>query len=241
MRLSDRVAIVTGAGSGIGRELAITFAGEGAKVVVADINDAGGEETAAAIRSDGGEAIFVHTDVSLASDAENLIKQTIDKFGRIDILHNNAGIGQKPTPLENLDESSWDSMYAVNVKGIFLTAKYAIPPMKKAKKGVIINTGSMAGVSPKKDCCAYCSSKAAAINLTKALAVELAPYNIRVNCINPTRTATSLAREWTVPPDVLLGRIATPKDIAYAAVYLASDESAMLTGTAINVDGGEGI
>ena len=241
MRLPDKVAIITGAGSGIGRVSAVMFAKEGAKVVVADINDAGGEETVATINSGDGEAIFVHADVSIASDAENLVNTTKNKFGRIDILFNNAGIPQGPIPVENLDESLWERIYAVNVKGIFLTVKYAVPVMKEVQKGIIINTASMMGVSPKKDICAYASSKAAAIHLTKALALELAPYSIRVNCINPTRTATPFATSTTPGSFIPLGRIAIPEDVAYAAVYLASDESSMLTGTCINVSGGEGI
>jgi len=253
MRLANKVVIITGAGSGIGRASAILFAKEGAKVVVADINDAGGAETVAAIKSSGGEAIFVHTDVSIASETENLIKVTKDKFGKIDILFNNAGIPQRPTPIENFDESLWDRIYSVNVKGIFLTAKYTVPLMKEAGGGVIINIASISGIRPRKGSSAYSSSKAAAIHLTKALALELASESIRVNAINPVAVDTPMALQ-LIPEGVdvreakkalidtiPLRRMATPKDIACAALYLASDESAMLTGTCINVDGGRGI
>lgn len=253
MKLADKVVIITGAGSGIGRESAILFAKEGAKIAVADINNAGGEETVAAVRSSGGEAIFVHTDVTKASEAENLVKATVNKFGKIDILFNCAGIVHRLAPIESFDESWWDRVYAVNVKGVFLTAKYTVPMMKKAGGGVIINIASMAGIRPRKGQSAYASSKAAAIHLTKELALELASDKIRVNCICPaavdTPMKTQMMPEGADPEEfnkaiiatMPLGRLATAADVAYAALYLASDESAMLTGSCINVDGGRGI
>jgi 3-oxoacyl-[acyl-carrier protein] reductase len=253
IRLAHKIAVITGAGSGIGRASAILFAKEGAKVVVADINDHGGEETVAAITSSGGEAVFVHTDVSKASDAENLIRATQDKFGKIDILFNNAGTPQKNTPLENIDESLWEQIYAVNVKSVFLTMKYAIPTMKEAGSGVIINLASMGGVRPLKGTNCYASSKAAVIHLTKAVALELAPSNIRVNFINPAAVDTPMLPQFRpegmdlkefykgAEASMPLGRIATPEDVAYAALYLASDESSILTGVGINVNGGRGI
>ena len=247
MRLANKVAIITGAGSGIGRASAYLFAEEGSKLVVADINDAGGEETVATIKADGGEAIFVHTDVSIASEVEHLVKATKDRFGKIDILFNNAGILMRPTAVETIDESLWDHTYAVNVKSIFLGAKYVVPEMKKAGGGVIINTASISGVRPRTYISAYVSSKGAVIALTKALAVELASDNIRVNCINPVRTETPMTegtpeeRKKAIISTIPLGHSAKPEDIAYAALYLASDESSMLTGTSINVDGGRSI
>lgn len=253
MRLNEKVAIITGAASGIGRASAVMFAKEGAKVVVADINDVGGEETVKTIISDGGEAIFLHTDVSLADDAENLIKVSMEKFGQIDVLFNNAGIPHRPTPIEELDESLWDRVYAVNLKSIFLMAKYVFPVMKKAGKGVIINLASISGIRPREGSGAYSTSKAAAIHLTKELAMEVAKNNIRVNCINPVAVPTPMISglipegadeekaKKALIDTIPLGRLATPEDIAYAAVYLASDESSMITGTCINVDGGRGI
>lgn len=253
MRLADKVAIITGAGSGIGRASAILFAKEGAKVAVADINDAGGEATVATIKSNGGKAIFIHTDVSVASDAENLIKATKSEFGKIDVLFNNAGVPQRSMSIESLDESLWDRIYAVNVKGMFLTAKYAVPVMKGAGRGVIINLASSSGIRPRKGSTAYASSKAAAIHLTKTLALELAANNIRVNCINPVAVETPMLAKFgpegvgveeakkAVIETIPLGRLAVPDDVAYAALYLASDEAAMLTGTCINVDGGRGV
>lgn len=248
MRLTNKIAVITGAGSGIGRASAYLFAREGAKVVAADISDASGEETEATIKSSGGEAIFVHTDVAAASDVENLVKVTINTFRRIDILFNNAGIDQPLTKVEDIDESLWDKIYDVNVKGIFLAVKYAVPQMKKAGGGVIINTASMSGVRPRIKICAYSSSKGAVIVLTKGLALELASSNIRVNCINPVGTDTPLLRRTLGEEDmramistIPLGRLARPEEIAYAALYLASDESSMVTGTCIDVNGGRGI
>jgi 3-oxoacyl-[acyl-carrier protein] reductase len=248
MRLANKVAIITGAGSGIGRASAYLFAEKGAKAVVADVVDNSGEETITAIKKHGGEAFFVHTDVSSAFEVEHLIKVTTDTFGKVDILFNNAGIGQEFIGIEDIDELLWDRIYAVNVKGIFLAAKHAVPQMKKAGGGVIINIASMSGIRPRPNMCAYASSKGAAMTLTKSLAIELASFNIRVNCINPVATDTPLLRRGrdeearkamisTIP----LGRLAKPEDIAYAALYLASDESQMLTGTCINVDGGRGV
>ena len=180
MKLASRVSVITGASSGIGRATAVLFAKEGSKVVVTDIADAGGEETVAAIKTAGGEAIFVHADVSRANEVEQLVQKTKERFGKIDIILNSAGVMQKTISVENLDEATWDRIYAVNVKGIFLMAKFTVPSMKEAGKGVIINIASISGVRPRLKTCAYASSKAAAIHLTKGLALELARFNIRV-------------------------------------------------------------
>ena len=254
MRLANKVAIITGAGSGIGRASAMLFAKEGARVVVADIDDKGGNETVVAIhRVAGDAAVFVHTDVSVASEAENLIETAMDSYGKIDILFNNAGISQKSIPVENLDESLWDRIYSVNVKGTYLTIKYTAPIMKKAQSGVIINLASISGVRPRMEQSAYASSKAAVIHLTKALALELAQYRIRVNAINPVAVETPMLFQ-IMPEDadkeefkegllktIPLGRMATPDDVAHGALYLASDEASIITGTCLNVDGGRGI
>ena len=253
MRLANKVAVITGGGSGLGQASAYLFAREGAKVVVAQRTVSTGEETADTIKSGGGEAIYVRTDVTIASDVEHLIRVTVDTFGKIDILFNNAGMGQDHIEVDALSEELWDYLYAVNVKGTFLPTKYAVPEMKKTAGGSIINTASMSAIRPRMWLSAYSSSKGAVIVLTKALALELARYNIRVNAINPVTTETPLVRReadktggWekfkeeraaTIP----LGRLGKPEDTAYAALYLASDESSMLTGTCIDVDGGRGI
>ena len=247
MRLANKVAIITGAGSGIGRASAYLFAREGARIVVADIDDAGGEETVTNIKAGGGEAIFAHTDVSLASDVEHLVKITKDKFGKIDILFNNVGISHDHSAIEAIEEKLWDYIYAVNVKSIFLLAKYVVPEMKKAGGGIIVNSASIAGIRPRPNMAAYTSSKGAVITLTKSLAIELAPDNIRVNCICPVATDTQPIR--LLPEElrkaaissIPLGRLGKPEEIAYAALYLASDESSMTTGINLNVDGGRGI
>lgn len=253
MRLANRVAIITGGGSGLGRASSLLFAAEGAKVVVAQRTARMGEETVAAIKSRGGEAMFVRTDITSATEVQHLIDATIERYGKIDILLNNAGIGQEAFEVDELDEAAWDNIFDVNAKGTFLTIKYTVPFMKKAKSGAIINISSIAAVRPRMKMCAYIAAKGAVIHFTKALALDLAKYNIRVNCINPVTTDTPLVREeasrgpgWdkfkesrvkTIP----LGRLADPEDTAYAALYLASDESAMVTGICIDVDGGRAI
>jgi 3-oxoacyl-[acyl-carrier protein] reductase len=253
MRLSGKVAIITGAGSGIGRASALLFSREGARVVIADIDDRGGEETVALVKSKGGEAFFIHTDVSKASDDENLIKMTKERFGKLDILLNSAGIPQSSTPIGKVEETLWDRIFAVNVKSIFLTSKFAYSVMNETGGGSIINIASISGVRPRPGNLAYASSKAAAIMLTKALALELAPNKIRVNCINPVAVDTPMLNKFSpegldkeefrknARSSIPLGRLATPDDVAYAALYLASDESSLLTGSSIEVDGGRGI
>lgn len=253
MRLSSKVAIITGGSTGIGQTTAYLFAKEGAKLVIADIDDAGGVETVKAIKSNGSEAVFVHTDVSKASDVENLINKTIETFGKIDILFNNAAIVYKGSRVEDIEESRWDRIYAVNVKGMFLGVKYAVPRMKAAGGGVIVNTCSIGGVRPTPFAADYESTKGAVAILTRALAVELAPSNIRVNYVIPGTTDTNLPRSSTPPgmtqeedfkrrtARIPLGRIAKPIDIAYAVLYLACDESSMVTGAGLHVDGGRGV
>jgi 3-oxoacyl-[acyl-carrier protein] reductase len=249
MKLTNKVAVVTGAGSGLGQASAILFAEEGAKICVADIDRKGGQHTVELIKEKGGDAIFIETDVSKASDVQRMIKTALDNYGRLDILFNNAGYPMLPTPTEDVEEELWDKIMAVNVKGIFLGCKYAIPVMKKQGGGVIVNTASISGVRPRAGSSAYSTSKGAAILLTKALAIELAPSKIRVNCINPVAAETPMLPGLGITKEVIkgivatipIGRMAQPMDIAYAALYLASDESSMVTGVALDVDGGRGI
>ena len=249
MKLSGKVAAITGAGSGMGQATALLFAGEGAKVCVVDIDGNAAERTVGLIKEKGGDAIAIRADVAKASDVAMMVKSTVDKYGRLDILYNNAGYPMLPTPLESIEEELWDKIMAVNVKGIFLACKYAVPVMKQQGGGVIINTASISGVRPRPGQSPYATSKAAAIMLTKAFAIELAPYKIRVNCINPTATETAMLPKLGATEDakkgiiatIPMGRMALPIDIAYAALYLASDEAAMVTGIGLDVDGGRGI
>lgn len=257
MKLENKVALITGAASGMGRESALLFSQEGAKIAVVDVDSKGGEQTVEAIKEKGGNAIFVQADVSKADAAEKMIKTTIDAFGRIDILFNNAGIPMSMTPIEEVKEDLWDRIMDINVKGIFLGCKYAVPIMKKQGGGVIINTASISGVRARPGLSAYTASKGAAILLTKSLAIELAPDNIRVNCINPVATETPMFPKFiddsgakddkyeaakkifidTIP----MGRLATAEDVARTALFLASEDSSFITGVGIEVDGGRGI
>jgi 3-oxoacyl-[acyl-carrier protein] reductase len=249
MKLSGKVAAITGAGSGMGQATGLLFAGEGAKVCVVDIDGNAAERTVGLIKEKGGDAIAIRADVAKASDVAMMVKSTVDKYGRLDILYNNAGYPMLPTPLESIEEELWDKIMAVNVKGIFLGCKYAVPIMKQQGRGVIINTASISGVRPRPGSSAYATSKAAAIMLTKAFAIELAPHNIRVNCINPVATETPMLPKLGVTKESMpgitasipMGRIGQPSDVAYAALYLASDEASMVTGIALDVDGGRGI
>jgi len=252
MKLSNKVALITGSGSGIGRASAILFSQEGAKISVADIDEKGGQQTVDLIKQKGGSAIFIQTDVSKANDIERMIRATVDHYGKLDILFNNAGIGMPFIPIEEVKESIWDRIMEINVKGIFLGCKYAVPIMKRQGGGVIINTASISGVRPRPGLSAYSASKGAAILLTKALAIELAPFKIRVNCVNPVVVDTPFLEKnidlsqleeakKSMLSTIPLGRLCQPEDIAHAALYLASDESSMVTGLSLDVDGGRGI
>ncbi|MCC6174680.1 MAG: SDR family oxidoreductase [Chloroflexi bacterium] len=252
MRLTDKVACITGAGSGIGRATAELFAQEGAKVAVVDLSQDTGEQVVEAIREAGGEAFFQRADVSDAADVRRALDGTVERFGRIDVLYNNAGIPMGFTPIEEVDDDFFDKMMAVNVRSVHLGCKYVVPHMKRQGGGVILNTASTAGIRPRPGLSAYAGSKGAVIAMTKALALELAPFRIRVVSINPVATDTPMlpgffgqmdpkeARERFIA-SVPLGRLNTPVDIAQAVLYLASDEAFMVTGTAFEIDGGRDI
>lgn len=258
MKILNKVALITGSGSGMGRATAILFSREGAKIAIVDIDNRGGQETSELIRQKSGEAIFIQADVSKASDVKEMIKVAVHNYGRIDILFNNAGIPMPLTPIEEVKEDLWDKIMHVNLKGVFLGCKYVVPIMKKQEGGVIINTASVVAVRPRPGVSAYTASKGAVISFSKGLALELAPYKIRVNCINPVATDTPMLPRFiangnrdskesqkayasTMISTIPLGRLALPEDIAQAALYLASDDSSMVTGSCINVDGGRGI
>lgn len=247
MRLKDRVAIITGAGSGIGRATAFLFAQEGAKVVVADYVAEGGEETVRLIKEAGGEATFVKVDVSKAADTQRMVNTAIDRYGKLDILCNNADIEGPWAPTEDLSEEDWDRVLSVNLKGVFLGSRYAIPEMLKQDGGVIINTASIAGLIAITNMPAYCASKGGVVLLTKAMALEYAAKNIRINCICPGAIRTPMFSRLTLDQVETekafcnghpIGRCGTPEEIAHAALYLGSDESSFITGTALVVDGG---
>lgn len=248
MKLKNKVVIITGAGSGIGRSTAILFAKEGAKVVVADIDVKGGKETVHLIKNNK-NVFFVKTNVSKERDCKRLIEETIKKYGKIDILFNNAGVYLRKKITE-MDESDWNKIIDINLKSIFLCSKYVIPEMIKQNKGIIINTASTLGLVGEPECGAYCASKGGIIALTKSMATEYASDNIRVNCICPGPIDTPMLRKYLSSSKnservkeelenwVPLGRMGTPEEIASTALFLASDESSYITGTTIVVDGG---
>jgi len=253
MGLQNKVAIITGGASGMGEATSILFAREKAKVIIVDIDTAKGEEVAKKINKGGGESVFVQGDVSKTIDVKRIIDFTIDKFKRLDILFNNAGIAMTSVETEKLEEEIWDKVIDVNLKSMFLFSKYAVPIMKKQGGGVIINTASISGVRPRPGSLPYSVSKGGAITLTRSLALELAPFNIRVNSISPVAADTPMLPKLTAHiPDLAeakkallatipLGRLAKAEDIAHAALFLASDESSMITGINLEVDGGRGI
>lgn len=248
MRFSDKAVVVTGSGSGMGRATAMQFAEQGAAVTVVDVDEAAAQATVDRITEAGGDAISVVADVSDADDVEAFVERTVDEFGSLDVLHNNAGIPQRSTPVEDVAESTWDDVVDVNLKSAFLGAKYATPHLRESS-GVVLNTASTAGIRPRKGLSAYAASKGGMITLTKALAYELAEDGVRVNAICPVATDTDMLENFTsdglsidgMADTIPLGRLAEPEDIADAATFLASDEAAMITGTALEVDGGRDI
>jgi len=247
MRLHNRVAIVTGAASGFGAEIARQYAKEGAKVAVADINEAGAKDVAGGI---GAAAIAVKCDVTRRADIDALVAATLAfGGGRLDIVVNNAGWTHKNGPLLDVDEAQFDKVYAINVKSIFHMTHATVPVMRRQKSGVIVNVGSTAGLRPRPGLTWYNSTKGAVNLMSKSLAVELAPDNIRVNVICPVMGVTGLLEQFMGMPDtpenrkkflatIPLGRLSTPLDIARAAVFLASDDAEFITGVEFPVDGG---
>ncbi len=246
-KLDGKVAIITGAGSGIGKATAMLFAQEGAKVVVADIVDKQGKEVADTIKKNGGEALFVHTDVSRKEDVKNLIKEAVSRYGELNIMYNNAGIEGEMKDTANYSEEIFDKIISVNLKGVWLGIKYAIPEMLKTGGGSIISTASIAGLIGFPGLIAYCASKGGVIQLTKTAALEYAKQNIRVNCIAPGVISTPMVdrlvqsvpgMEKGLAAGEPVGRTGKPEEIAKAALYLASEDSSFVTGTTLVVDGG---
>ena len=245
MRLQDKVAVITGAGSGFGEGMARRFAAEGAKVIVADINDEGGERVAGEI---GDAARFVHADVSVSADVAALVAAARESFGGLHIMVNNAGYTHVNGPMTEVPEDVFDRIYAVNVKAIYHSAVHAVPVFRAQGGGVILNIASTAGVRPRPGLTWFNGSKGAAITVTKSMAVELAPDKIRVCALNPVAGETGMLAQFmgqdtpeirekfvaTIP----LGRLSLPTDIANAALFLCSDEAELLTGVCLEVDGG---
>jgi len=249
MRLKDKVAIVTGGGSGFGEGIGKRFAQEGAKVIVNDLHAEGGERVANEIARANGQAKFVKGDVSKDADWAALVKATLDAYGRLDIVVNNAGTTHRNQPILNITEEQFDRVYAVNVKGLFWSARNCVPVFRKQGGGVFITIASTAGIRPRPGLTWYNGSKAAAIVASRSMAAELAPDKIRVCVVNPVIGATGLLTEFMGAPDtpenrakfiatIPLGRMSRPSDIANACLYLASDEAEFITGACIEVDGG---
>ncbi len=249
MKLQDKVAIVTGAASGIGRAGAVAFAREGARITVVDRNEKEGNETASAIRAEGHDAVFARADVAREAEVARMVEETAARWGRIDILFNNAGV-LLVKPIEQMSEEEWDRVMAVNVKAAFLTIKHVVPHMRRAGKGSILNTGSIASFTGQVGTPVYSASKGAIALLTKSLALDLGRDHIRVNCICPGITDTPMLREHLGHgaegeanirarlSRVPTGRILSPEDVARAAVYLVSDDSEGITGILHVIDGG---
>ena len=244
-RLPDKVALITGGGTGVGKACAILFAKEGAKVVIMARREATGQAVVDDICAAGGSAIFVRGDVSVAADCSRVVDHAVKHFGRLDIALNNAGVPQLGTPIVDLPEEDWDSTIAINLKGVFLCLKYEIRAMLKNGGGSIVNMGSVGGLIAGPGGSAYTSSKHGLIGLTKAAAMECATQNIRVNTLCPGSFPSELFEKYRAAGRVAkitaahpMGRVAHPEEIARAALFLASAESSFITGIALPVDGG---
>jgi NAD(P)-dependent dehydrogenase (short-subunit alcohol dehydrogenase family) len=248
MRLANKIALITGAGSGMGRSAAILFAKEGAKVAAVDIDFNAAEETARMIERDGGQAVAIKADVSKSADAQAMVTGAIEKFGVPNIVYNNAGIEGESGFLANMSEEAFDRVIAINLRGVWLGMKYSLPHMIKNGGGSIINTASIAGLVAIRGATAYCAAKAGVIAMTRVAALEYGRYNIRVNAICPGAIDTPMVRRvqgegGELTPDAmrrisLLGRIGQPEEIAKMALFLASDDASFATGAPFVVDGG---
>jgi NAD(P)-dependent dehydrogenase (short-subunit alcohol dehydrogenase family) len=245
--LTGKVALVTGGASGIGRATALAFAREGAKLVIADINEEGGQQTVHMITENGGEAIFVQVDVPNATAVEAMINKTMETYGRLDCAHNNAGIagGGRVLTAEYAEET-WHQVIAVNLTGVWLCMKYEIPQMLSQGSGAIVNTASVAGLIGGRGLAAYVASKHGVVGLTKTAALEYATQGIRVNCVCPGVIHTPMTARGLSDPELRtriiasepIGRVGTPEEIAEAVVWLCSDAASFVTGHTMTVDGG---
>lgn len=245
MRLKDKTAIVTGAGSGFGKGIAMRFAKEGARVGVIDINAEAAREVASQI---GNSAFAMEADVSIDRDVSRMVQEALDRWGQVDILVNNAGTTHRNQPMTEVTEEEYERIFAVNVKSVYLSAKHIVPVMKKQGFGVILNVASTAGVRPRPGLVWYNTSKGAMMTATKAMAIELAGEKIRVNAINPVAGETGMLhlfmgedtpeKRAQFISSIPLGRLSLPEDMANAALFLCSDEAEMITGLCMEVDGG---
>jgi len=247
--LKGKRAIITGGASGIGRATAELFVEEGAAIAIADINDADGAALVEEIRNNGGKAIYVHCDVTRAEDCQRAVQTTIDRLGGLDILFNNAGVIRRADVVET-SEADWDLVMAVNVKSVFLMSKFALPAMVEGGGGAIINSASGWGLKGGGKAVSYCASKAAVVNMTRAMAIDHGSQNIRVNCVCPGDTDTAMLRDeaqqlaqseqqfMVEAADRPMGRYGEPIEVAQAVLFLASEASSYVTGTALVVDGG---
>ena len=247
-RIQGKVAVITGAASGMGRATALRFAKEGASVVLTDLNSQGGETAVAECAAAGGRAVFQRTDVTSEADIKAAVDRAVKEYGRLDIMFNNAGVGGAMGPIEKVESGDWDRTMAVLLRAVFLGMKYSIPEMRKAGGGSIISTASVAGLRAAGYLAAYSAAKAAVVNLTQAVAIEVGHDRIRVNCICPGGVNTPLVRgrkpgaeeaaEKSMARMQPIPRAGRPDDIATMALFLASDEADWITGTAMVVDGG---
>jgi NAD(P)-dependent dehydrogenase (short-subunit alcohol dehydrogenase family) len=245
--MNDRVALVTGAGSGIGRAIALVFAREGAKVAVADVNESEGKETVLMIEKNNGEAIFIKTDVSKSKEVKNMVKSVIEKFGRLDYAANNAGIEGAQGNIVDQTEENWDRVIDINLKGVWLCMKYELPHMLKQKYGSIVNVSSVAGLAGFAGITPYTASKHGIIGLTRTVALEYAKDGIRVNAVCPGVIKTPMIDRFThgnaeaekaMTAMEPVGRLGKPEEIAEAVVWLCSDAASFVTGIPMPVDGG---
>jgi NAD(P)-dependent dehydrogenase (short-subunit alcohol dehydrogenase family) len=245
-RFEGKVAIVTGGGGGIGRAACIAFCAEGAKVVVADMDADEGERTAALAKAAGGEAIFKRTDVSRNDDCKAMVDAALSAFGRLDVAFNNAGVGSSGFALIDEDETTFDRMIAINLKGVFLSMRHEIAAMLRNGGGAIVNTSSVAGLVGNPGLSSYCAAKHGVTGITRAAALDYIGQGVRINAICPGATRTRLLEAWFQDPAVEqhvmglhpIGRIADANEIARVALFLASDESSFMVGCAVPVDGG---
>jgi NAD(P)-dependent dehydrogenase (short-subunit alcohol dehydrogenase family) len=249
-RLDGKVALITGAASGIGAATARLFAAEGAAVLLADLQDERGKQVLDEIEAAGGRAAYVHADVSVGEDVAAMVRSAVERFGKLDLLYNNAGLGRGGSITE-IAEADWDLVIDVDLKSIYLGCKYAIPELRKAGGGAIVSTASIAGLRGSALLHAYSAAKAGVINLTRSIAAEVGRDNIRVNCVCPGVIRTPIFRQIDALPAeqqepiwqqmgqrVLLGRVGRPEEIAKAVLFLCSDDASYITGHALVVDGG---